>query len=136
MNNRGIDEILAELALNKTVMFDDVAVCLQIFPQGAVLSAELSNKFSPSTVSSFLESAFAIALSFDAGLGIDDRNRTLLLTQWLPSVKSWLEAESALEKILNQRDRYLPELLTKNSVIPNKSVLSRGEQRIRNLLGN
>lgn len=135
MEDRGIDEILAKLPINETVLFDDVAVCLQIFPEGAALSTELSHKYSSSTMSSFLESGFAMTLLFDAGLGIDDGDGKLLLTQWLPSVKSWFEAESALEKILNQRDRYFPELLINKTSTPHNSLPLRGEQRIRSLLG-
>ncbi|MDY7576017.1 hypothetical protein [Actimicrobium sp. CCI2.3] len=135
MEDRGIDEILAKLPLNETVLFDDVAVCLQIFPEGAALSTELSNKYSSSSMSSFLESGFAMTLLFDAGLGIDDGDGRLLLSQWLPSVKSWCEAEPALEKILNQRDRYFPELLINKTSTPHNSFPLREEQRIRSLLG-
>jgi hypothetical protein len=134
MNELSLSEILGELPLNKTVLFDDAFVCLQITSEGAVLSAELLKKFSTSTISNFLESAFHMTLYYEAGLAIDDRDGTLLITQWLPSVKSWLEAEAALEKILNQLDHCRTALLISKDSTSANSPPVKGEQRIRSLL--
>ncbi len=133
--NVSLDDILSKLPLNKTILFDDISVCLQMFSEGSLLSAELSKKYSTSIISSFLESAFEMALLFDAGLAIDERNNTLLITQWLPSVKSWIEAEAALEKILNQLDNCHSVILLSKDSIQASSLPSKGEQRIRSLLG-
>jgi len=135
MRNPNLSEVLGELPLNKTVLFDDAFVCLQIAPEGALLSTELLKKFSTSTMSNFLESAFHMTLYYEAGLAIDDRDGTLLITQWLPSVKSWFEAEMALEKILNQLDHCRSALLINKDSTSTNSPPVKGEQRIRSLLG-
>jgi hypothetical protein len=135
MKDLNLSEILGELPLNKTVLFDDAFVCLQITSEGALLSAELLKKFSNSSILNFLESAFHMALYYEAGLAIDDRDGTLLITQWLPSVKSWLEAETALEKILNQLDHCRSALLINKDSTSTNSPPAKGEQRIRSLLG-
>ncbi len=132
--NVSLNDILSELPLNKTILFDDTSVCLQMFSEGALLSAELSKKYSTYIISSFLESAFEMTLLFDAGLSIDERNNALLITQWLPSVKSWIEAETALEKILNQLDNCHSVILLSKDSTQASSLPSKGEQRIRSLL--
>ena len=134
-NNISLEEILSELPLNKTVLFDDVSICLQIISDGALLSAELSERYTTSIISNCLASAFEMALLFDAGLAIDDHDGTLLITQWLPYVKSWFEAESALEKILNQLDYCRSVLVLSKDSTSTSSQPSREEHRIRSLLG-
>lgn len=124
---------LNDFSLNKTVEFDGASVCLDVFPDGATLSVVLSKNYSQPVLINFLESAFSIALSYDAGIAIDDREGTLLLTQWLPLVKSWCDAEAAFEKLLNQLDSCRPAMdvnINSNSI---NSLRSREEQRIRTL---
>jgi hypothetical protein len=126
-----VGEALSQLPLNKTVLFDDASICLQIFSEGALLSVELSSNYSNSIILDFLEPAFALTLLYDAGLAIDDREGTLLLSQWLPSVQSWHKAEMALELILNQLDYYRQNLTKKNNATPVSYRPSKRERCIR-----
>ncbi|MBC7490364.1 MAG: hypothetical protein H7240_10775 [Glaciimonas sp.] len=134
MSNSSDNDILDKLPLNKTIIFDSASVCLEIFSEGAVLSGVISKIYTQSTLSAFLESSFSMALSFDAGIAIDDRNGNLLLTQWLPRVRSWRDAEVDFEKLLNQMDDYSPGVAIKNTLGISDALSSREQQRIRKLL--
>ena len=122
---------LAELPVNRMVQFVEASVCLNLRAGGAVLSVTLQENFSADSLRRSLDSGFASALLYEAGVAVDARQNLLQLVQWLPTTKSWLEAATALEAMLNQRDLYRSMTGSADAVPMQRLRGSRDEYRLR-----
>ena len=95
-----IEEWLASLPTGSPIDIDGEAVYLNIGADGAELGAYLYREYTLSQLQQAMKTGFQSALQYDAGLGLKDD--ALLLTQWLPRARNWVDAGQALENLLNQ----------------------------------
>jgi len=112
---------------------DGESVYLKIHLGGAELGATLLRSCTQIQLRNALRIGFTSALTHDAGLAQAPDGRALLLTQWLPGVRSWPEAAGALENLLNQLALWRAALAPPDAARPLPSV-DRNERHLRTLL--
>lgn len=134
MSDTRLQDVLNNLPLNQITEFDGARICLRLFPDGAVLQAEVGNVSTPYGLQTLLEQGFSSALLFDAGIAIDASSKALVLTQWLPNVQTWHAAEIALEQLLNQLDLCQSLLGNTLPALPKATSRTKDELRFRALL--
>lgn len=106
MQANDLDAWLANLPLDRFVEIGSEKVSLNRYAGGAELAVHLSTSTTPGQFALMLQNGFPSALRFDAGLALRADEGMLMLTQWLPAAKSWMDAAEALEKILHQTDAW------------------------------
>ena len=100
----------------------------QDIPGRRELGALLVHDFSEAQLQDALRHGFDMAITFDAGFGLSVEGRSLCLSQWLPGVRSWIEAAEPLEKLLNQAE------MLRTSFDPVRDPMQdRIEQRMRRM---
>ena len=129
MRDADTEAWLRGMPVGAPVTIDGVEVWLKPFPLGAELMAVLVDGFSEADLQNTLMQGFQAALEFDAGFGLSPDGRSLVLSQWLPDVGSWVEAADALERLLDQ-----VEMVRGGASRESDPMLERDEQRMRRML--
>lgn len=125
---------LQELPVGTPVEIDGETVYLETHPDGAVLGGYLMSAYTPAQLQNALKLGFQNALFYKAGLGQSRDGNTLVLTQWLPKARSWLDAADELEELLNQLSEWRETLVPARESRPvHASEADRNEQRLRKL---
>jgi len=128
-----IQELLSVLPLNAVVDFGDDRVYLNVHGTGAELGVHLTDGTSHQEMQAVLQNGFLSALEFDAGVAYMPDGTGLALTRWLPEVRSWSAAYTALEALLNQLDAWR-EWLAPPKPAPASRLDDRYEKKMRSLL--
>ena len=95
---------LTQLPPDQPAEVDGMTVYLRRLPGGAELGVHLVPVDGDGVVDRSLEAAFQCALEYDGGLALSPDGQMLMLTAWLPGATAWVDAEAALERLLNQAD--------------------------------
>ena len=118
--------------IDEPVNVDGETVLLKNSLSGSTLIGLLLPDFSEQQLRRAMEQGFAHAIEFEAGLGISADGGSLILTQWLPYVSTWMEAARPLENLLNQlaswRTALAPPPVAR---VTTKNTTNRNEQRLR-----
>lgn len=128
-----IQELLSGLPLNTVVDFGDDRIYLNVYGNGAELGVRLTENTSYEEMRAILQNGFASAMEFDAGVTYMPDGTGLALTRWLPEVRSWISAYTALEALLNQLDAWR-EWLAPPKPSPAFQLDDRYEKKMRSLV--
>jgi hypothetical protein len=126
---------LAAQALDRPVAIDGETVYLRLGQYGAELGAYLWPGAVPARLQEALKQGFSSALVFDAGLALAPDGEGVLLSQWLPEARGWVDAADALERLLNQLALWRAALAPSGrEVRAAPAGAGRDEQKMRRLL--
>lgn len=118
--------------LDETIDADGEDVYLKRYASGSELGGYLFRNPSHEACRRAMAQGFSQALEFDAGLGLAANGKDLILTQWLPDVRSWPDAAKPLENLLNQLTSWRTALAPPETArVSTKTTINRNEQRLR-----
>jgi hypothetical protein len=123
---------LEELLLEIPVSIGGESVYLKTYPEGAELGAYLIRAYTDEQLEAVLKQGFQSAIEFEAGFSLSPDEDDLLLTQWLPGVRDWLEAAAPLENLLDQITMLRAALAPPGP--KRTAIMDRDEQRIRRMI--
>lgn len=128
-----IQELLSGLPLNTVVEFGDDRIYLNVYGNGAELGVRLTEGTTYEEMRTALQNGFASAMEFDAGVAYMPDGSGLALMRWLPEVRSWISAYTALEVLLNQLETWR-EWLAPPKLSPASRLDDRYEKKMRSLV--